>query len=129
LGDRPTAIECYDRTIAIDHTGFWGWCKRADLLRQLGQLEAAITSYDQAIAIDPYDSVLWYNRACCFALGGNSSAAIGSLQQSYICNPTTTRTSILSDRDLDPIRTTPEFTTWLKTNPMSEQPRDPDASF
>lgn len=59
-----------------------------------------------------------YNRACCMALAGDAAGAVAQLQRA--AGAATLAAHWQSDKDLDPIRATPEFLAWAAGREKSQ---------
>jgi FkbM family methyltransferase len=57
-----SAIELFDRALAINSANVALYCNRAEALRQLKRFEDALTSYNLALAITPDSPEIFYKR-------------------------------------------------------------------
>jgi Tfp pilus assembly protein PilF len=82
------AIQLYDRAIAVDTSRAEGYYKRANVLKDLGQLDAAIAGYNQAIEHKPDYAYAFCNRGFVEHRKGLLDAAERSYEQAIELDPT-----------------------------------------
>jgi adenylate cyclase len=75
---------------------------------ELGNREKGLEWGAKAVTMDPENSMLLYNAACVFSAAGDTEQAIASLEKA-IDTGYANKGALMSDPDLDPIRTDPRF--------------------
>jgi protein O-GlcNAc transferase len=86
-GDSRSALEVYSRVIRQQPGHAVAHYKRANLLRESGQLEAALTDYDRAIELDPNYANAYCNRGVTLERLGRLEAAQESYVRTIALNP------------------------------------------
>jgi len=81
------AIQFYDRAIAADPSRAEGYYKRANALKDLGQLDAAITGYNQAIERKADYAYAYCNRGFVEHRKGSLDAALSSYDRAIELEP------------------------------------------
>ena len=115
LGRKEEAIDSYDKAIDLKPDYSEAWDNRGYALLCLERYQDAIESYDKAIEFKPDYAKAFYNRACCHSLMGNLELALEDLTIAFRLNPEHYRQLANTDRDLDPLRELPGFTSFMET--------------
>jgi TPR repeat/Tetratricopeptide repeat len=79
---QESAIQSYDRALAIKPDYHEAWYNRGNNLIELGRGEEAIQSYDRALAIKPDYHEAWYNRGFALSVLGRAKEATKSYNRS-----------------------------------------------
>lgn len=81
------ALELYDQAIAADPSRAEGHYKRANVLKDLGELAAAMAAYDRAIALNPGYSQAYCNRGSVQHNLGRTGDALASYDRAIEIAP------------------------------------------
>jgi tetratricopeptide (TPR) repeat protein len=82
-----SAIQSYDRVLAINPDYYEAWHNRSIALAKLGRTEEAIQSYDRALAIKRDDHDAWNDRGIALAELGRTEEAIQSYDRALAIKP------------------------------------------
>jgi tetratricopeptide (TPR) repeat protein len=114
-GRLEDAKRFYEEALELDS-------RHVDALNNLGVVylhekdySAAQRRFEAITRIDPDDADSYYNLACLHAVKGEKAQGLAYLKKAISLNPLV-RTWARTDRDLDNLRSTPEFEEIIRTN-------------
>ena len=87
LADLRSAVEYFDRAIAVQPANGMPYCNRGMALKGLQEFDAALASFDEAIAINEKDAVAHYMRGSIFQIRGRPGTALASYDKAVAANP------------------------------------------
>lgn len=102
------ALRCYDHALDLRADAAQTWIAKGSALLRLEDFAGAIASYDQALSLEPDNATAVYNKACTYSLQEQASTALELLAQALQLAPNSCRLA-LTDADLEPLRSEPEF--------------------
>jgi len=86
-GDNATALDFYNRSLALDPQYTRAWIDKGDVLSAMNRSQEAVAAYDSALNLDDSLAIVWNSRGVALMASGNYTAARDSFDRALRIAP------------------------------------------
>jgi len=86
-GDNATALDFYNRSLALDPQYTRAWIDKGDVLSAMNRSQEAVAAYDSALNLDNSLAIVWNSRGVALMATGNYTAARDSFDRALRIAP------------------------------------------